>query len=214
MLRFALFDLDDTLYPSSTGLWDAIGERINQYMIERLCLAPGEARALRDRYLSSFGTTLNGLRHNYHIDPEDYLAYVHDLPLDQYLRPDPALNGMLARLPLTKIIFTNSDAPHVERVLHQLGVARYFTQTIDIHALGFVNKPDPRAYLRALELIRAKAPECVFVEDSRRNLLPARELGMLTVWVNAAGSPDGVDYQIPNVLQLERVLAGLMGQAW
>jgi len=212
MLRFALFDLDDTLYPSSTGLWEAIGERINLFMIERLGLKPGEARALRDHYLSSFGTTLNGLRHEFNIDAEDYLAFVHDLPLDQYLRPDPALNGMLARLPLAKIIFTNSDRPHVERVLARLGVARHFQQIIDIRALDFVNKPDPRAYTRALEMIRARPQECLFVEDSRRNLLPARELGMLTVWVSEHGLPDGVDYQIPNVLQLERVLAGLIGQ--
>ncbi len=26
------FDLDDTLYPASSGLWDAIRERMNTYM--------------------------------------------------------------------------------------------------------------------------------------------------------------------------------------
>jgi FMN phosphatase YigB (HAD superfamily) len=26
------FDLDDTLYPASSGLWDAIRERMNVYM--------------------------------------------------------------------------------------------------------------------------------------------------------------------------------------
>jgi putative hydrolase of the HAD superfamily len=214
MLRFALFDLDDTLYPPSTGLWEAIGERINLYMIERLNMEPREARLRRDGYLLSFGTTLNGLRHDFNIDPADYLAFVHDLPLADYLPPDPALNGMLARLPLTKVIFTNADAPHAERVLNCLGVARHFQHIFDIHALDFVNKPDPRAYARVLELLKAQPPECVFAEDSRRNLLPARELGMLTVWVTPNGSPDGVDYQIASVLQLERVLAGVIGQTW
>lgn len=212
MLRFALFDLDDTLYPPGAGLWPAIGERINLYMIERLGLKPDEVPLLRDRYFNSFGTTLNGLRHNFNVDPEDYLAFVHDLPLERYLRPDPALNGMLARLPLTKVIFTNSDAPHVRRVLDHLGVGCHFQHIIDIHALDFINKPDPRAYTRAVELIAAQPGECVFAEDSRRNLLPARALGMLTVLVNEAGSQDGVDYQIPNILDLERILAGLIGQ--
>ena len=28
------FDLDDTLYPPTSGLWDAIGERIETFMRE------------------------------------------------------------------------------------------------------------------------------------------------------------------------------------
>jgi putative hydrolase of the HAD superfamily len=212
MLRYALFDLDDTLYPSSTGLWDAIGDRINRYMIERVGLDPAEVTERRHRYLDAFGTTLNGLRHDFGIDPEDYLVFVHDLPLERYLQSDPALNAMLARLPLTKAVFTNSDVPHTRRVLERLGVARHFKQIIDIHALGFVNKPEPAAYARALELLSAKPAECVFVEDSRRNLLPARALGMLTVLVGNAPSSDGVDFVIPSVLGLERILAGMMGQ--
>ncbi len=215
MLRYALFDLDDTLYPSNSGLWDAIGERIHLYMIERLGLNPAEVPALRHRYFDAFGTTLNGLRHDFGIDPEDYLAFVHDLPLARYLQPDPALNAMLARLPLTKVIFTNADAPHARRVMERLGVARHFKEIIDIHALTFVNKPEPAAYARALELLAAQPAECLFVEDSQRNLLPARALGMLTVLVGGAGglsAPDGVDYWIPNVLGLERIVAGLTGQ--
>jgi putative hydrolase of the HAD superfamily len=214
MLRFALFDLDDTLYAPRTGLWDAIGERINLFMIERLGLSPAQASALRHQYFESFGTTLNGLRHHYHVDPQDYLAFVHDLPLEDYLQPDPALNGMLARLPLTKAIFTNADAAHVARVLERLGVTRHFQHIVDIQALGFVNKPQPEAYVRALALIGARPQECVFADDSRRNLLPAGALGMLTVLVSEQASPDGVDYRVPTVLDVERVLAGLLGQRW
>jgi putative hydrolase of the HAD superfamily len=212
MLRFALFDLDDTLYAPHTGLWDAIGERINRYMIERVGLDAASVRVMRDHYLHAFGTTLNGLRHEYHIDPDDYLDFVHDLPLDHYLQPDPALNGMLGRLPLTKAIFTNSDARHARRVTERLGVTRHFTHIIDIHALGFANKPEPPAYARALEIVQARPEACVFIEDSRRNLLPARALGMLTVWVSETGSANGVDFQIPHILDLERVLASVLGQ--
>ncbi len=215
MLRYALFDLDDTLYPPTTGLWPAIGERITRYMVERVGLSPAEALAKREYYLRRFGTTLNGLRHNYQIDVAEYLTYVHALPLADYLQPDPALNGMLARLPLAKAIFTNADAPHAERVLAQLGVTRHFTHIIDILTLEFINKPDPRAYARALEILRVKPAECVFIEDSPRNLPPAREMGMLTVWVTpqtSSAAPAGVDYQIPTLLHLERVLAEVMGQ--
>ena len=110
MLRVILFDLDDTLYARSCGLWPAIGQRINDYMMERLSLPPEVAIAMRQVYLDKYGTTLNGLRAEFGIDTEDYLAYVHDLPLERYLEPSRDLDQMLARLPLRKVIFTNSDA--------------------------------------------------------------------------------------------------------
>ena len=40
-----LFDLDDTLYAAECGLWPAIGQRITQYMIERLGLPPASVGA-------------------------------------------------------------------------------------------------------------------------------------------------------------------------
>lgn len=216
MLRYFLCDLDETLYSPETGLWRALRERINTYMIDRLGLPPETVPTLRESYYLRYGTSLTGLQHDYHIDANDYLAYVHDLPLADYLHPDPALNGMLARLPLQKTIFTNADAPHAQRVLNRLGIARHFPRIIDIHTLEFVNKPKPEAYVRALQLIGASASECLFADDALRNLLPAREIGMLTVLVGGEPTqpPATVDYHIPNILGLERVVAGLFGQVY
>lgn len=213
MLRYALFDLDNTLYPPDVGLWGAITERINLYMTERLQLPPAEAAALRRQYLNAFGTTLNGLRQDFGIDAMEYLDFVHNLPLDRYLRPAPALDAMLARLPLVKVIFTNADERHAGRVLDRLGIRRHFTRIIDILALNFVNKPDPAAYRRALQLLAAEPAECVFVEDTLYNLLPAHDLGMCTVLVGArsterAGAAEpGVDHHIAHILELENLLA-------
>ena len=211
MLQVLLFDLDDTLYARASGLWPAIGQRINAYMVERMGLRPDEARALRQVYLETYGTTLNGLRHEHGIDPVDYLAFVHDLPLERYLEPSPELQQMLARLLQRKIIFTNADAPHAERVIARLGVAQYFERIIDVHALNFVNKPDPRAYQHVLNLIGAAPGECLFVDDAVRNLQPAHALGMTAVLVSAAGAalPAGVDYQIDSILELEPLLRRL-----
>ena len=63
---------------------------------------------------------------------------------------------MLERLELRKIIFTNADAKHARRVLSRLGIMRHFESIIDIHLLEFVNKPDRRAYLRALDFASAR----------------------------------------------------------
>ncbi|MBL8056851.1 MAG: hypothetical protein JNK29_09140, partial [Anaerolineales bacterium] len=130
MLRWLLFDLDDTLYSPATGLWPVIGDRITLYIQDRLGVAPAEALALRRRYAQDYGVTLVGLLRHHHVDADDYLEFVHRVPLADYLRPDPALNGMLARLPLPKAVLTNADAAHASRVLEQLGVARHFRQIV------------------------------------------------------------------------------------
>jgi len=207
MLRFALFDLDNTLYPATSGLWEAIAERINLFMVERLGIDPTEVPARRKNYLAQFGTTLKGLSTEYAIDAFDFLAFVHDLPLERYLRRDLELDLMLDRLPLTKIIFTNADAPHARRVLACLGIERHFERIIDIHSLEFVNKPDERAYRRTLALLGARAEECVFVEDTLVNLLPARALGMRTVLVSDAVGDGEVDHRIVRPADL----AGALG---
>jgi putative hydrolase of the HAD superfamily len=207
MLRYVLFDLDNTLYPPESGLWQAIGKRIELYLTDRMHLPLAEATALRGRYFKTFGTTLNGLRVEYAIDPLEYLDFVHDLPLAHYLTPLPALDAMLERLPQTKAIFTNADALHARRVLAQLGIDRHFTQIIDILTLEFLSKPDPRAYQRALALLSAAPAECLFVEDTPQNLPPAHDLGMRTVLLGQRVTERGIDHQIDHILDLEGVLA-------
>ena len=209
-LRYALFDLDNTLYPADSGLWEHIGARITLYLTERMGFAPDEATALRRRYLAAFGTTLNGLRHDFQIDPHDYLAFVHDLPVERYLRPDPALDAMLGRLPLTKAVFTNADARHARRVLDRLGVTAHFATIIDILSLDFINKPNPLAYRRALAQLSAAPAECLYVEDTAANLPPAHDMGMVTVLLGqppAAGA--GIDFHVRDLSELEPLVGRL-----
>lgn len=209
MLKHVLFDLDNTLYPSDCGLWEAIGRRINLFMMDRLGINSAEVNLLRKRYLDSFGTTLNALRHYHGTDPEEFLAFVHDLPLGEYLRPDEALDGMLARLPVSKVIFTNADAAHARRVLMRLGILRHFDRIIDIYALEFVNKPDPRAYHKALEFLSAHPSECLFADDSPANLVPAREMGMRTVLVGNSGPIGCADIRLGRITEIEPLIEQL-----
>lgn len=213
MLRYGLFDLDDTLYDADCGLWAAIGSRIDLFLMQRLGLTPDTVTPLRRRYLAHYGTTLNGLRSEHGVDVDEYLAFVHDLPLAEYLRPSAALDEMLSRLPLTKVVFTNADAAHARRVLACLGISRHFNEIIDIRVLDFVNKPDQRAYARALALLGTQGSECVFCDDAPRNLAPAHALGMLTVLVHpgAGEQPEAADFQIGSILELEDVLATARG---
>ena len=68
------FDLDDTLYPPQNGVWSAIRERMNVYMLDKLHLPPDNIASLRRFYFETYGTTLRGLQTHYHIDAYDFLA--------------------------------------------------------------------------------------------------------------------------------------------
>jgi len=206
--RHILFDLDNTLYPQSCGLMQAIGGRMNLFMVERLGMSPGEVSEKRDHFLRVFGTTLNALRRYYGVDPDEFLDFVHDVPLGDYLRHDHALDQMLENLEAAKVVFTNADARHARRVLCRLGITRHFDSIIDIHLLEFINKPDVRAYQKALEFISARAEECLFVEDSPTNIVPAGKLGMTTVMVGAGTKHGGAHHRIDRITDLGKLIQG------
>jgi putative hydrolase of the HAD superfamily len=205
-----LLDLDDTVYPAGTGLWEAIGERINDFMVDAVGIDRSQAPSLRQHYFELYGTSLNGLRLHHGVDPFAYLRYVHDVPLERYLGPDPELRSMLERLAPSVTIFSNADSAHARRVLRQLGVDDLIDRIIDIVALEWVNKPQPEAYRRAMNLCGLDDPAAyLVVDDQARNLLPAAALGMGTVLVGNEPSLDGIDACIASATELLTVFPEL-----
>ncbi len=214
--RTIFFDLDDTLYPQDSGLWRAMGERIHDYVMQRLGVTAGEAKALRAGYLQAFGTTLNGLMANHQIDPLDYLRFIHDLPIEEILPPNPHLRELMASLPQRKVIFTNASLEHAERVLRHLQVGDQFDLVIDIVSLEYHNKPRIEAYQRALEIAAEPDPrKCLMVDDRTVNLEPAGAMGMTTVLVGHASADGGYqpDYRVSAIDLLGEEVLGLR-QTW
>ncbi len=156
MIRHIVFDLDETLYPRGAGLMQEIGVRILRYLIERMGFSPEEAAHKRRHYFLKYGTSLRGLMIEETVDAEDYLAFVHDIDVAVYIRPNPALDAMLRGIPLAKAVLTSATREHARRVLIALGVADHFPVIADIRATDFVCKPDPHAYDKLLSLIDAR----------------------------------------------------------
>ena len=207
-----LFDLDGTLYTNTTGLWQKIKERITCYLTERMGFTYEEQEHIRDHYLKTYGTTLRGLQENYHVDTDDYLAFVHDVPLEEFITPDPELRSLLLRIKCQKWIFSNADNDHVMRVSHVLGIQDCFDGIIDIRKLGFVCKPDIQAYHKALQILNQPLPsKCVFIDDAERNLVPARELGMYTVQIIENGNigDETAQARIHSIHELPQILPEL-----
>ena len=183
-MRFTtlFFDLDDTLYPSSTGLWHAIKERMNMYMRERLFIPETEIPTLREQYFKTYGTTLNGLQKHHQVDKDEYLAYVHDLPLKDYLTPDPVLRQVIASLPTRNLIFTNADVAHARRVLTVLELDDLFDTIVDVNAVAPYCKPMPESFDIAMKLSGETDPaRCVMIDDLARTTHAAKSAGMFSI---------------------------------
>lgn len=196
-------DLDDTLYPNSSGIWQMIRKRIQLFLLEKLNITPDEAAALRIEYLEKYGTTLNGLVRHHQIEAEEYLSFVHDVPVEEQLPPNPALQEMLSDIHLKRVIFTNSSSEHAERVIQRLGIHEQIDQVIDIRALEFVNKPEPGAYQRALALAgEPESTNAMLVDDRIENIRTAASLGMKTVFVGEILNDPAVDFQIIQITDL------------
>ena len=180
-MRFTtlFFDLDDTLYPNSTGLWKAIKERMNIYMRDRMSIPENDVPILREQYFKMYGTTLRGLQERHKVDVEDFLAFVHDLPLKDYLTPNPLQRDIIASLPSRKLIFTNADVNHARRVLTALQLDDLFEAIVDVNAVAPYCKPMPESFAIAQELADEPDPrKCVMIDDLPRTTRAALEVGM------------------------------------
>jgi len=208
MVKYILFDLDNTLYPKSLGIFDLVIERIRNYMEVRMGFDRELSRALRQEYLRKYGSTMRGLIIHHNLNADDFLEYVHDVGVENRLSPNPALDELLASIPLEKGIFTSGHRPHAQRVLRCLGVERYFPQIFDITFTHFIPKPNPEPYHQVLEHLCLEGRDCMMIEDMPANLKPAKDLGMITVLVGPGTEKlDGVvDYVIETVLDLGDIL--------
>jgi putative hydrolase of the HAD superfamily len=205
------FDLDDTLYRRETGVWQAIRSRIEGYMRERLHMPKSQVTALRAAYLATYGSTLRGLMENHQVDPDDYLLYVHDVPIEAMLRPSAALAKMLSQLPQQKWVFTNASLAHARRVLAALGISQHFAGIVDIKALEYHNKPEEAAYQLALKAAGEHAAAAtLFVDDQGVNLEPAKKLGAGTVLVGTREPHPAAGYCLLTLEQLPQVISGLV----
>ncbi len=179
-----LFDLDNTLYPLESGLAARMSPRITDFVEHLTGLPRPEAEALQKRYLAEHGLTLRGLMDHHGVDPDTYHATFHDVALD-CLVPEPALESALRRLPGRRLIFTNSDDVHTERVIQALGLSGLFEDVFHIGSAAFAPKPSAAAFEAIVRTHAIEPATTAFFEDSERNLEPAAALGMTTVLVGS-----------------------------
>ena len=193
-----IFDLDNCLYPASTGLFALIDERMGAYIQRLLGVEAAEAKVIQKHHFHTHGTTLAGLMEEHGVDPHDFLEDVHAIPLDR-VGANPRLARGLGRLPGRKFVFTNGDAPYARRVLEAIGIDDQFEHLHDIHACDLRPKPQSHGYELLCERMGIDPTRACMVEDMAQNLRPAKALGMTTVWVDNGSERGNHDYDPAHV---------------
>jgi len=181
-IKFWIFDLDNTLYSGNTRVFEQVDKKMTEYISKKLKVDKEEARKIQKNYFHEYNTTLNGMIKNHKINAHEFLEFVHDINIE-FLQKDPELAKEIKRLDGVKIIFTNGSRKHALNVTKRLGVDQLFDDIFDIVDCNFIPKPLMEPYKKLVEKHKIDPKLCVLVEDIARNLKPAYEMGMKTVWI-------------------------------
>ena len=181
-IKYWLFDLDNTLYDGATKVFEQVDKKMTHYISSKLNMSKEEARKIQKNYFVEYNTTLNGMIKNHKIDANEFLEFVHDIDLS-FLKEDKQLGEQIEKIKGKKIIFTNGSLAHAKNVTKRLGIERYFDHIFDIVSADFIPKPSIEPYKKIIEKYKIEPQYSIFIEDIARNLKPAHELGMKTVWI-------------------------------
>ena len=180
-----IFDLDNTMYDINLGLFKKISNRITDFIMSKYSLDIDQAKKIQKQYYLKYGLTLRGLIVEKKLEPEEFLDYVHDVEHPE-LEKNDQLISKIRLLEGKKIIFTNATSNHAKKILKILELEHDFDQIIDIKDLEYIPKPDKRSYKKLLECLnlnKENLDKTIFFEDTVKNLIPAKELGITTVWM-------------------------------
>ena len=182
---FWIFDLDNTLYDINLGVFKKISKRMTKFIINELELDEDKAKTLQKEMFLKYGLTLRGLIVEKKINPDRFLNYVHDVDHPE-LERDNELISLLKKLNGKKYIYTNAPYNHAKKILNVLGAFDLFDDILDIKKTDYIPKPD----LTSFEIMQRKfgisfknVKKSIFIEDTVKNLKPAKQIGMSTVWI-------------------------------
>ena len=203
-----IFDLDNTMYDINLGLFKKISNRITDFIMSKYSLDIDQAKKIQKEYYLKYGLTLRGLIVEKKLEPEEFLDYVHDVEHPE-LKKNDQLISKIRILEGKKIIFTNATSKHAKKILKILELEHDFDQIIDIKDLEYIPKPDKRSYKKLLECLnlnKENLDKTIFFEDTVKNLIPAKELGITTVWMKNSINEkdfmkncDFIDYSFNNL---------------
>jgi 2-haloacid dehalogenase len=152
------------------------------------------------------------------ISNEEYMNNYSKESWEWYFKQATVHEGIMTFLEENKLpvyIGSNHVSSLVQKEIDILGVRDYFKEIFVSDKLKLA-KPNKEFFIEILNRIGLSANEVIFIDDQKRNLLPAKELGMKTIWVNNTKvDPFGdnadvtPDAEVYNLAQLNNIIRSL-----
>ena len=209
MIKYLLFDLDNTLYSCSYGLEANVARRIKEFTAAFLGLPPDEAWKQRKAVVKQYGTCLEWLMaEKGFTDVESYFTAIHPQGEADSLLPDPQLKTFLKSIPIPKAILTNSPREHADMIIEKLELGGIFTHIFDIRQCNFLGKPRLEVFNNALNTLQVHAHEVLFIDD-----YPIYVQGFIAMGGNALLFDERDvhgDKQLPRIQNLKEIISFLI----
>lgn len=203
-----LLDLDDTLYSPSSRLNYLIRYRTKKFISIYFNISFREAESQFLEYINKFGTALSGLIEGENINAEEFMAFVFEIDVRRFIKPNLKLKNIFDKFCLTKSIFSNSPREHIESVIKELGINKQIQNIFGRRFLKYNSKPNPLTYKLVIDTLGTKGNDCIIVDDRDYNLDRAKDFAMITVLVSPTQkikSPN-IDFHINTINKIDSVL--------
>ena len=212
-----IFDLDNTLYSADSGIFQQVHELMGKFVSSHLNIDLADAKIIQKKYYKQHGTTLRGMMDNHGVDPDHFLAEVHKLDYS-IVGPNLKLNEELKKLNGRKIIYTNANMQHAINVLEKIELSNFFDEIFDIKMANYIPKPEMAPYNQLIDIFDINAQSTAMFDDIAKNLVPAKNVGFTSVWIDAGyenfsddieASKNYIDHETTNITKfLEDVKKG------
>ena len=179
-----IFDLDNTLYSADSGIFQQVHKLMGEFISKNLNLDLKDAKKLQSKYYKQHGTTLKGMMDNHGVDPDFFLDEVHKLDYS-IVGPNKMLNEELYKLDGRKIIYTNANKQHALDVLEKIDLTNFFDEIFDIKMANYIPKPEIKPYEQIIDLFDIEPKRSAMFDDIAKNLVPAKKVGFMSVWIDA-----------------------------
>lgn len=215
MKKLIIFDLDGTVYQfkggsfKKSGIYKRILKNTKKYIAKTLNKGKNETEMIVKNILEEYGNSISiGLEKEFGINRYDYFNSVWDIPAKQYVKKSPSLRGLFYSVKKNFDMFLVSDAPRiwVDKVLKELNIDDIFDGKI-FSGEGNTRKEFFNAFDSIKKEMNVKAIECIVVGDQEEtDIVPAKEGGMRTIFINKKLKSSIADYTIQNILEIEKAL--------
>ena len=185
MIKYLIFDLDNTIYPSTALINQQIPQRMISFVSKFLNITFEQAKELRASRLPHFGSTLEWLSTEHNLtNYNDFLFFVHPEEEANELPKIEGLRELLTSIDLPKAILTNGPKFHAQRVLQFYGIEDCFTNIYGIVENKLKGKPHPQAYTNLLEKENFTLEESLFFDDHPKYVSGFMNIGGKSILVD------------------------------